>query len=401
MKKKSDASRRLEQALRLWEDVNYVGGLTYKTMMANGKKPNFAMEPPYEHAHELRRELLGSYGAIPDEGKDFERFLALSDHYYQRMSGLALLPICLYNWTISSRRVYHLPTSLQTLLEWTSLEEMRWGDIEWPFPSFSISLERPLVDSFGFEYDSILFSIYETINEQGQAKLDRDIAVMLFSSRLEGYPGFSKDDRKQMQRYIDQGKTRKLEKMMEAMESLNPSVGRTSPIRAFMFSIDKHADDFVTAKALDLQDNPKNDAYSLGVYALMESALHIVAGLALYLDSLEPKEAQQNRWQPAERETIKNLRCITDQAQICEVECVSKLTEKDKQFLAAVNEYVRVHGHMGMPVHWRRGYWRRKPGFGSVRFAKRNVRVSPALINQHLIAEFLEAGVPVGSMHLA
>jgi hypothetical protein len=357
------------------------------------------MEWVYEHAPELRKDLLESYAqASQGEFLRLDKYYGESDHFFKKLCGLAILPTCLYTWTLASRRVYHLPNDLQTLLEWTSLQEISWGEIEWPLFSFGICLDRPLVDAYGKRYDYLLFCRNEAVVD-GDETVHQEIQIILFSTDLENYRGFSKADKQQIEKAISARQTNKIKKLFADLERLDPSSGFTSPIRTYIIDLDQHKDAPITSKSLELASKQPTDDFRIKQHDLIDSAIHIIAGLALYLESLEPNQARENTWQRHSPPEIRNLRCINNVTEVCEVRCEHTLTAKDKAFLDAVNLHIRQHGHTGMPVHWRRGYWRRKPGHGQIIQAKRSVRVSPSLINEHLIKDFLEAGVPVGARH--
>ena len=66
--------------------------------------------------------------------------------YVIPLGSLADLPEELSDWTQSSRRVFYLTRELQMLLALTSFEKITWGDIPWPFRSFVIVLEEPIVN---------------------------------------------------------------------------------------------------------------------------------------------------------------------------------------------------------------------------------------------------------------
>ncbi len=393
---KIDTSRRLEQALALWENLNYYYRVVAERCIAVKQSHRFPMEEMYKNSDKLRKVLLGSYSSNPSDRFDFSDFSGSTEKSMHLFGNLGLLPLYLHHWTVSSRRVYHLSQNLQTLLRWTSLDNVRWSDIEWPFNSFVVSLETPIVDTNGDKFDCMLFTKIDAIDE-GVVRMS-DISITLFSSRLEGLETFTSVQRQNLQRAYNECKAKKVKKMMSVIDSLQPGPHATRPVRMYYFDAMKNRDMLVSESAEVLNERLVKE-HQLGSYDVFDAALNIVAGLALYLGSQDADSEERTEWRRASVPGERNHRHINNTAQVCEVFCTKSLTIRDQEFISAINRQLEISGRMGMPVHWRCGYWRRPPGMGCIPMAKRSVRVSPSLVNSDLIDEFTDKGLPVGSCH--
>ncbi|NTU99027.1 hypothetical protein HGA64_03415 [Candidatus Falkowbacteria bacterium] len=396
MAQNRNAAQRLEQALGMWENINFILRITAETNGAKGYD-NLEMEDVFLHADELREELLKCYEQTPDFDLLSNRFYGITDNYFNTMGHLANLPVALLSWTASSRRVYSLPNNLQTLLEWTSLDELKWSDIEWPLSSFCIRLERPLVDYDGKRYDFLLFARYDSIAEDGAE--ESNATVMLFSDLYDGYYAFTAAERNGIRMAVKKKKKKELLRIYGNRRLVEPGSWATSPIKSFNFSISENEGAMIKDRAISFYCKESQEKVPANYHDVTDAAIHIIVGLVLYLDSLEEGESEKLVWKKPPYDKTKNLRHIDNAAQICDVLCVTKLSQRDHDFLAAVNEFVRINGHMGMPVHWRRGHWRRPWGTRGIPGSKKTKRISPILVNAALIDEFLEAGVPVGASH--
>ena len=135
--------RSLEQALRVWEQVNYLISLRIQMRQLLDPPSPLPFAGPIVHAPEFRKYLLDRSTVC----FDVERFIGPSElqSFQEKNSGVAFvyLPICLKSWSQNSRRVYQLSPDLQVMLGYTSLKGIRWSDIRLPFESFALSLETP------------------------------------------------------------------------------------------------------------------------------------------------------------------------------------------------------------------------------------------------------------------
>jgi hypothetical protein len=154
--------RRLDQALRLWEDTCYMTnrlGTLERYLVAMGQKLDGELE-----------SLDGAITSWNDFRGDLLRGIDLTEAHNKYCSGplvspLHSFPVSLNEWSRNSRRVFHLTEELLTLLSLTSLDGVRWSEVHWPFESFLVTLDQPLVDENGTSFDAILLYRIHTLEQ--------------------------------------------------------------------------------------------------------------------------------------------------------------------------------------------------------------------------------------------
>ncbi len=141
---------RLECALRLWEEVCLILRTEDEIKRVGTSRP--AQRGALVHAPDFRQYLLTSHG-----GRMMRRF-ELPETEEVLGCFVEAVPEHVLSWTTHSRRVCSLSASRQRQLARLPLENVCWEDILWPFKSFAVALETPLVDEFGFSYDFLVVS---------------------------------------------------------------------------------------------------------------------------------------------------------------------------------------------------------------------------------------------------
>lgn len=391
---------RLEQVLCAWEDhwfgcnaaVQIKAGLMGR-ITSSAQSPNF--DGPLGNFYKFRN-YLKSLSDMTDIRK-FDRTRFLGDG--SRNPGLAFFvkktnyslhtfPVALASWTISSRRIFHIAADLQVLLNSTSLDGVLWRDVSIPFKSFAVSLEIPIIDHRGAKYDCILFG------EEPRYGKGWDnppyTGVRLFHAKFGGGGRhFSPDCRNDIMHAMQNGRWEHAQKTLEyASNETNPFF----PIRLCTFFLDDKARDFpVTTHATDLSvdDRPKEFQHR----ALPEESIHfdaalrIVVGLCLYLQTLPPKSSARSDWKKYDRQGKKpDPKAITNDAQICMVSCLHKLTAEERE-ITGDNKLMRKKSLYELCAHFRRGHWRRPPGQGHIPDAPRIVWVRPTLVRRDRLVE--------------
>ena len=365
--------RRLDQALRLWEDTCFMTNrLAHLERMLVTLGQKIEGEPtPLEGAvinwNNLRGDLLR--GASADE---------INDKYLQ---GVALgplhnFPLGLSEWSRNSRRVFHLTEELLTLLSLTSLDGIRWSEVNWPFDSFLVTLDQPLIDENGTHFDTILLYRFEVA--EGWA-----VGVQLYSSNLEGYRPLTFDDRERINKLHARGLTGPLGKWSGRIAAWFKATG---PI-PFSISIPLPPglqDCFVTDSYRAIYDKLGHSYTGLqedgSSNETIDAALRIAVGLCLYLATLHSESGeQQSSWEGVPREeSKKDPRAVTREAKVCWVSSKYRLSQEESD----VVESFRGRAHVSMCAHWRRGHWRRSPGQGDNPDAPKHVWVRPTLVRK-------------------
>jgi hypothetical protein len=146
-----DVSERLSNTLATWQVLNFQHELEILALSTQGMASEEDVRACERHT-KLPDTILG--GTIetfdPADWQPDLRFIEIMPDNMRPCAAEALknyqaFPYELFLWNVSSRRVFHLPHSLQAMLASAELPDIRWSDMLWPFDSFIISLEKPLV----------------------------------------------------------------------------------------------------------------------------------------------------------------------------------------------------------------------------------------------------------------
>ena len=170
---------RLDQAYSCWEEEMWRIQLSQHLSQINSEETNIAVTGyPVEGFEKTRSMLLEattrgnlSY-LLPDfcrEGitkkpklsKELIETEIASGHLSAEFHASAgweefHFPYHLGQWNSTARRIYHLPEDLVLMLQATSLKGRTFNDLRFPFPSFGLALEHPILTSKGEELDFIL-----------------------------------------------------------------------------------------------------------------------------------------------------------------------------------------------------------------------------------------------------
>ncbi len=377
---------RLEQALRLWEDNCYTYDVNRRACKLWRRDPPFTVIEPMLHWQEFRDYLLHFR-----KGKQFDdrRFFGSGPASLPELATIRYTPEALAGWTIGSRRVYHLESDLQILLSLTSMKGISWADVPWPFNSFAITLDQPIITQklqngtqCTVEYDTII--LYQTVVPLPDNVLRREARIVLLDKALERRRGLSRFDREEIDSLVARGK---LNRALDLLESKT----KGTPVAAEWFGVDLAAageslvgrtSEFIRDKGTILgEDSPSFESW--------DAAARIVGGLCLYLTTLPPKSSHVSQWQPVEP-GIKNPdpRAISTGAEVCLVSAQHKLTPEEIRVIREIGS----RGFYELCAHWRTGHWRRKPGFGNDPTARKTVQVLPTLVRQDRLAEGEQPG---------
>jgi len=276
-------------------------------------------------------------------------------------------PAVLASWTLCSRRTFKLTADLQVVLAATSLKGVDWAKFCWPFNSFLIELEVPLIMN-GIQFDSIM------VSNEDQFLGNNRMTVKLIPSSL-----LSRDE-------IGTEKRSALEKLSRH----NARRFRAGYMEFFVSCMEE-------AYMIDLNiwEKVDEDAFRSGDISSFEELPHerkvvfrILFGLVLFLQT---REGRQSSFKPnvANDSLPGNERLITDGEEVCHIGNTITLTDEVFHRFADVMDGIGTeHG----PTYVM-GHWRRPPGFGSIPTAEKSVLVLPYITHKELIAE----GLPVGT----
>lgn len=379
----TNPARQLEQLLQLWEDACFTLANCQRAHDAAGQVPTkqAPLVGPFLHALEFRDYLLTAK-AGDRETDGFERFEG-EDHDWAEIikviGPLWSVPLSLRAWITASRRVYSLTEELQALLGVTSVRDLFWNDIRWPFDSFAVRLATPLPDRYGILHDTVLVDI-ENADYSGPHGTYW-LRIMLLPQGLESYNGmrsFERDHIRDLMRRRQWLKAAKAcDRIYQRMdEAIFPSpfgmpVLSTVPILV--------TEPFVSAYQISARHTDElRDGSGIPEEPLRDTVSRILVGLVLYLQTLPPGDAHSSAWNRP-LESIPDPKAICAGAEVCLVKSRHRLSAEE---LAAFRSTQLTHTGLERCAHFRCGHWRRPPGRGHIPEATKTVHVRPTLVRR-------------------
>lgn len=368
---------RLEQMLRLWEDICYLRRTRSQVLEMQRKPTPYPLVGPLAHWFDFRRDLLaaGIDGDI-DPGKFF---CDPTDpvQLAQLMKSVGKLrlsiPTEIASWSVQSRRIYSPSLDLQALLNAMSLKDLTWADISWPFGSFAITLESPIKDRHGNDFDCILVNRYVGPDPQGEEQEVTQIRLLGPSIEKSLVSDF---DRAQINKSRKQMKWHDLEKQLKAAET---KLGRAATA-IFSLNGKKIGNSLVSDSALDLMFKSHGQQCGCGgTHEDWDQAIHIVVGLCMYLRSLPADSPHRTPWRnPTVAEGATN-KSIIGTAEVCAVQSKHRLSDEERKVFLG---HRRGTTGAQMSAHFREGHWRRPPGKGNNPTAEKTVEVLPTIVRR-------------------
>ncbi|MFA5184971.1 MAG: hypothetical protein WC551_00590 [Patescibacteria group bacterium] len=361
---------RLEQALCVWEDFSYLSRLRHEISRISGSTPAFPLAGPIANYHRFRQFLLslGDASSLANLEKFYEIFIGPRD--FERAYGcLQLLPAFILAWTMNSRRVFSLSGDLQRLLAATSLEDVTFGEIPYPFNSFAVSLETPIIGADGAEFD---FLVFRTGSIPGDK---REIGLFLLDRRYGNYNRISGFDKKAIEKSMAKGSLQAYESAYQRYASV---AGSCKNRMRLDFDAEASLVEYVptTGWANGIRVTEKTQELAPEII----TAQRLTAGLCMYLATL-PSTVNQHRsgWMPLSKSSRLDPRAITNAAQICTVTSQHVLTAEERQTYDIASRGMTGYE---LSAHFRRGHWRRPPGKGDDPLALKIVWVRPTLVRR-------------------
>jgi hypothetical protein len=334
------------------------------------------LDGPLVHWHELRPALLRSI----TEPLSINRFIgADAAQRLTRLSGsfITHLPQALHAWCQHSRRVYHVDEQLSHLLSLMSLRDISWRDVSWPFESFALSLDVPIRDDHGVEYDCLLIS-----RETNHVNNKEVIGVRMISRDFEKVYMPTRDQRDNMYRMLSRKRLDQLAKLAIKRGKYYERAGRIDG--ACFYIYDDNLDAPVSASLESLLDTSEQtyvDTFSgrspRKSQPHWQEAAKLLVNFCLYVRSLPKGSAHTSGWQKTARSTLDPL-AISSGADVCTVTSLYTFTPQELELFRSVASGARTL--IEMRVHFREGHWRRTPGTGHDPLAPFDVLVRPTIV---------------------
>jgi hypothetical protein len=353
--KKTDGAHRLDSLLSFWEDTCFIQKIGAQLSLQKGESTTFKLDGPLTYAPEFRKFILKFNGVFTENA--FLKFLNI-DHAMTGSAGL--IPLSLLAWNHHSRRIFHLPTDIQTILDTTSLGGITWEEIRFPFDSFFITLEDPIISDDGTEFDCILISKIDPYTPQ-EVNTEPIIEIRILSKNFSEYKNLSNGERKRADAMIH---NRQYAEILSFLKNLTPK--STYKATAIYILPDK-------LQTMTIQDSIPDlgkhcDQLDMVKDSAMDSALHIALNLCLYLENFSSNTlVHESKPSGSSRKTNQkkfDLNAIQQVADIFTVKCAFKMTRH--QIDQIVMEEKEIKAGKAKSTHWRRAHWRRKPNCGHI-----------------------------------
>ena len=373
----------IEGLLRSWEDMNLFANYMVRSHEFVRKQPPYEMEGPVKHWDELRSYLLHS---IEMADFDTERFISMQQLPMSNV--LATLPFVLFKWMRESRRVFHIDNDLHKLLDAISLDNVEWSDVLFPFDSFFITFNEPVV--FGFEKNPVsvsCISVCKMKKGELQGLNSKNYLQFRIIEQEQGYliPARVRSSIKRAMDANNWKKAQALIKREHARVVKKEYTGESVFALEFDTLVGKKVSESVR-DLLELQWGQKPEEYieRLESYELVEHEAHqvwdwavrVVIGMCLYLKTLPTKSSCKTEWSQVIKKGIVDKKAITREAQVCTVTSMHELSADEQEAVNSINK--RKGSGFEKCAHYRRGHWRRSPN--SKTDAPKCIMVRPTLV---------------------
>ena len=380
---------RLHQALSVWGETAFTLQLSQEMLnryklTGDSKIPRKRKEEILKFQERFQERLLKANEEEYDPTFMFETDMGSGDFPF------SLFSCMLYSWTRNSRVVYHVPDDLRVLLQATSFQSSKWHEIPWPFDSFIVTLDKPVVSASGVPIDTIIF----TRAKDG----DEDLLFFMFlPATMEKYEPLTQQQKERLFLLLQRGNTRKV------LDQLPRIAKRKLKLASFYYimaspakMIDIRLQDTALADPVPPNDGNEEEApLDSETLAICRELALMTAALALYISTIPPGQATPKPRSSLIPPAIKKQdpRLISSPSRVCHLTNTFKLSSEE---IEEFEEAMRKE-RTGMVVpHHRRGYFRRPNGLGHEPSAPRTIWVRPAFVNRrHLPEDTLPGGALV------
>lgn len=371
----------LDHALKLWEDFHFNAKMS--VLLATQGLLDLSSLGPTAHCDDFRQFLLEAREETEFDSVRFGTRKSHLDRLSKSNVKTATLVLnqhlqaqALYRWSRHSRRAFHLTDELVLLLRQTSLHNMTWGEVQWPFESYAITLNTPLRCG-GWELDCLV------VHPSGVPK-GQDCWISCFDHRVRNWQGLSRGRRKMFMRDVGNKNWERVQQNAAAdFEAM-----RTQNLHAMHLAVGS-GDDKIVAAGKKFVDHLRSQGFESVSREEIEPIFRIVAGLSQYLKSLPSGTPHIERSDRISRTRDLDPKSIIAEADVATISSYYTLTPQER--LVLEEHLLGPSGHQ-MCAHWRRGHWRRPVGMGDVPGAAKTVWVRPTLVRMDRLPEGTQPG---------
>ena len=372
-------AQQLDHLLSHWENICFV----HSTSEMNHEQ--LVNEQHHKNFDAFRKSILGADKKIYQR-RICEEILPPTSRYYQKIGTNVLIPFSVLSWNMSSRRIFHLNSDIQNLLDATSIKTLTWADLKFPFDSFLITLDDVLKTKNGPTFDTILVSKVGHILPDDFPTRDSEMwELRLLPPGLSNCKRLSKSIRKKMIRLRLNGDSEgKINDIWEKHLSYDKDEQMILPTMYF------YPDEAPNAGILETLSHGVvlDQRMPLKDFAI-NSAFHIMINLCVYLENY-PSSAQSKV--PSKKNGSRKKRIASENAFVDQVSDIFKVTCKfkmQKDIITKMVDFVKSSKAVfEKRAHWRRAHWRRKPYCGKI-----PLKIAPKdwipmrLINRHRLPD--------------
>lgn len=391
-----DVSERLANTLAMWQVLHFEHELEVLALFAQGLVSDEDVRAAEQHTKFADKILDGSYEILSIEEWQPNQKIAYLMPEDMRPCGAEKLrnyqafPYELLRWNRTSRRVFHLPHSLEAMLAAAELPDMRWSDVLWPFESFIISLEKPLImahpaDGIDQRLDAVMVTRSQRTDGTPQV-LFRWLHVPAKPGKRYGFTGLEIAEfrklKKKKPRAAVKLMARKARELNRDYTHQQGSYNAVLRIGGANDAIIVEPETLRTAHGgvPDGYGGVYTDESTRSYYEGLSVTIRIVVGWMLYLETLSEKSIAWRVPTPTgPRMTVGGAPAIiTEPDHICDIVGKGRIDPSE-----VTSEPNRRCSKGYVRPHWRRAHYKRPRG--SAPDAPKTVRVPPVLVRADLV----------------
>lgn len=300
-------------------------------------------------------------------------------------------PYELFQWNRQSRRVFHLPHSLEAMLAAAEFPDMKWNDVLWPFDSFIITVEKPIVvrhpiDLVDQPFDTVM--VTRTAKSDGTAVVRfRWLHLPPTSGKRLGFTLSEMREFRSLLKKKPQAAARFWNRKYKEIYKFSPfQLG--SQHAELDIGEGRFEDIIVEPEELHVKLGGMKDSYGNRYYdestrSFFEGlsvTIRIVVGWMLYLETLSNDSMQ---WRTP---SVRAQRMIAGGAPaiITEPDHICDIVGKGRIHPSEVTSEPNRRCSKGfVRPHWRRAHYKRPRG--STPDAPKSVRIPPVLVRADLV----------------
>jgi len=372
------ATQRMDELLNHWEKSYFM------LEVFNNHKNKLLFEKPCPDINVFRKFLLTT-ATKSHANKSASDFIPGSDKSLTELYEEAY-SVCtsIMSWNHYSRRIFHLQPNMQMLLDATSLKNIKWKSIKFPFNAFLVGLSEPLVADNGAVYDSFLFTRIDEFMPDTSSEVWE---IRLLPQVLAGRKRMRQTDPKRIWRNLNGTKDEfEFGKKYLTKKYLDPKKDVTMPVQHIVL------DDLLEQNVMDFLKEFKEPRHGLKNYPV-DSAFHILINLCLYLENFPSSITKQHKQFTVKKHRKKGGKKNTSKKtfvdELTDLFTVSCKFNMNKSTMDELAKFVKSSkASHEKRAHWRRAHWRRKPNCGNIPFEYAPKDWFPMkLINAHRLPE--------------